>query len=126
MKVSNSLSQIREQNLEEEFQKAKNFCISFKHQKGKKSKRNSLASLVETTSDIVTDSEINPGNISKLSNRGILNNLNKFCSYNFIQTNNFIPYVCSSNDKNGHATNSKKQESKEYSEEYLKIVIILT
>lgn len=121
MKASNSFNQIREQNLEEEFQKAKNNCINYKHQKGKNSKRNSLPSLVETTSDIMNDPEMNTANMSKLSNRGILSNLNKFCSYNFIQTNSSIPYNCIPNDKSGHSL--KRQENKDQSEEYFKIVL---
>ena len=74
------------------------------------------------------DNAINEANPTKFTNRSILNKLNKFCSYDFTQTNALIPHICVSNEKKqqNSSMSTLKQTNPIIAQEFLKKMVYIS
>ena len=78
------------------------------------------------SNDIVVENlDPHETNLIKIANRNILSKLNKFCSYDFTQTNALIPHICVPNEKKQHHSSltSQKQSPPFMAQEFLKKVV---
>lgn len=125
LNLPNPLRHSRDKIQREDYQKYQNFWMSFDIPKNKYSYRNTLANFVDNNSEMNADFfDQNETNTTKMSNRNILGKLNKFCSYDFTQTNELIPHIYISNEKTGQMISSLRQENSEPKLEFYKKVII--
>ena len=78
------------------------------------------------SNDIVVENlDPHETNLIKIANRNILSKLNKFCSYDFTQTNALIPHICVPNEKKQHHSSltSQKQNPPFMTQEFQKKVV---
>ena len=77
--------------------------------------------------EIMADNlDLHDTNMIKFTNRSILSKLNKFCSYDFTQTNALIPHICIPNDKklqNNSNPSIIKPTNPQITQEFLKKVV---
>jgi len=79
-----------------------------------------------TNETVVDNVDPHETNLIKIANRNILSKLNKFCSYDFTQTNALIPHICIPNEKKQHHSAlslSSKQPHPIMAQEFLKKVV---